>query len=67
MWGGKMPEIVHDTISNIDELLEHIDMAFLRIIKYAEKHRLPLGSPMEFHVKRIESLLHEINPSSETL
>jgi len=56
-----MPQIARETLSKIDELLEHIDAAYLWVIKYAEEHQLSLDTVVQFHLTRIESILHEIN------
>lgn len=57
----KMPEIAEDTLSKMEELLEHIDLALAWIINYAGRHRIELDAVAQFHVRRIETLLHEIN------
>lgn len=56
-----MPEIAQDTLSKIDELLEHIDIALAWVINYADKHGLELDDAAQFHIHRIETLLQEIN------
>jgi hypothetical protein len=56
-----MPEIAQDTLSKIDELVEHIDIALAWVINYADKHGLELDRAAQFHIHRIETLLQEIN------
>ena len=56
-----MLEIRRETLDKLDEMLEHIDTAFLWVIKYVEKNHIPLDEAMSFHIKRLQILLQEIN------
>jgi hypothetical protein len=56
-----MPEVSEEILAKIDELLEHVDVAFIWIIKFMEKHQVQLDEAMRFHIERIDALLHEIN------
>ena len=50
-----------------DEILEHVTAILRWLFEYTAKHRIPLDDNIGHHIKRIKSILIEMNKSDQSL
>jgi hypothetical protein len=60
---GEVEQLILEIKKNREctaELIDHIGAALIWLLNYTEQHDIPLDEAMGFHIKRIQSLLHEL-------
>jgi hypothetical protein len=48
----------------VDELLEHVNVVLLWILDYTARHHIPVDDGLNHHIKRMQSILAELDPSA---